>query len=1047
MVKLKVFVRVIPESSYGAEASPHAAHAPRRFVVIVREPAEWFVGTLAHEAKSTYQRLYKHDLGQIKYLKDDDDNDLDPEFRLSDVFVNEGKAARDGHDQEAVIKVIQEQGQIVRADSVVPDLTPAHYRHPVSRYPPPTSLLGKRSYAESNGPSKEAPDKRSRLPEISESQQLIPSVEHSPELIHDTQQEPDEDDVFDDAAESHESQKANGVSTTISTLEQPKTPSNDRLMNETSQSKSPAAQTSSAAGKFKSSSRPDPYDHPLSDIEDSQMSPAQANGSKNMESIEQLPSQRTQNQDVVDAFNAQEALQPMDIDHIIPAAEEISTKAASTTLQNGNASKSEDSEADSEAEAEKAGHAKPEVTKTRKPMSASAGRNDDNKVIAAPAQPSKKTKKQEQAKTSPNNDQLKPNFPSSPSRRTSGVISELDSPGEQLSQSLWNSAQGQSLTDGVAVALTKQQKAHQRQKEKRRARDSETSSAASGSRPGSSAGQNTVVQNPSATATVKKLSKAKQQSKRRGESTSSSSVPVSRPGSSTDSNTSVQKSSETKKTPSKAKQQPEATKPETVKPTAKNGATQQSKGAKQGTGKQAVKEKSLKEKLKDATVEAGAKALGSATGSQKAAGTSKGKSSAQSVEDAPLPTIEASAPNPITPATKATLPLPQVREVSKDSRSPSATANLVVPKGMSEEEYLRLRNQNELTPQPPRPVASKKKKENTPATNVNVRAPVAKSDPQEGKAAVQTTTGLAKTVARKTASMDSSSDGDSASSSEESDDNPEPTRKQATNTAFLSASRSSNSKSKSRSPAEVRKEPPTPKSAVKDKDRVVMPPPTPKSTARRRESMKKVRTERSSSSASTETSSQASSKESASAVPRKKVADDERSSLSDSSRESSRESSQESSERSSSESSPKPVQTKPDTSPRKLSPPSKVVTPSSVASKLTRPAAPEKRESGLKLLRKKIISQAASKDASPAPASVAAAARKKALAAASSSDSSESEESSSGSASESSAPAPRKTKQATKAKGGGTRLGKVEKTPDPSIRDPSPSVSSDDSDE
>ena len=152
------------------------------------------------------------ELGQIKYLKDADDNDLDPEQFVSDVFVDEGKALKDGHDQEAVIKVVQDQRYAVRQGSVVPDLTPVHYQPralpPVPRFNDVTSSLGKRGRTKAlNGTNHAHPDKRARLEEIQETQdedQVIPSVEQSPELIHDTQE-------LDVSEEDHQESSAEDV--------------------------------------------------------------------------------------------------------------------------------------------------------------------------------------------------------------------------------------------------------------------------------------------------------------------------------------------------------------------------------------------------------------------------------------------------------------------------------------------------------------------------------------------------------------------------------------------------------------------------------------------------------------------------------------------------------------------------------------------------------------------------------------------------------------------------------------------------------------------
>lgn len=92
----------------------------------------------------------------IKYLKDnEDDYDLDPQLFVSDLLVDEGKAARDGADQRATIKVILEQGRAVREGSVAIGSQLGHpqyqsqlqktSRPPVPTFPGITSSLGKHS--------------------------------------------------------------------------------------------------------------------------------------------------------------------------------------------------------------------------------------------------------------------------------------------------------------------------------------------------------------------------------------------------------------------------------------------------------------------------------------------------------------------------------------------------------------------------------------------------------------------------------------------------------------------------------------------------------------------------------------------------------------------------------------------------------------------------------------------------------------------------------------------------------------------------------------
>ena len=95
---------------------------------------------------------------EIKYIKEaEDDADIDPDWTVSDAFVDYGKAEENKADQRATIKLIRKtiEGLPLRAGSVVPELTLPQYQRPVSRRPPvpvpnfgpQTSTLGKRTSA------------------------------------------------------------------------------------------------------------------------------------------------------------------------------------------------------------------------------------------------------------------------------------------------------------------------------------------------------------------------------------------------------------------------------------------------------------------------------------------------------------------------------------------------------------------------------------------------------------------------------------------------------------------------------------------------------------------------------------------------------------------------------------------------------------------------------------------------------------------------------------------------------------------------------------
>ncbi|EXJ78510.1 hypothetical protein A1O1_08911 [Capronia coronata CBS 617.96] len=229
MVKLRVVVRVIPEDDYlrnlerpAGSLIPHE----RRLIVIVREPHKWQVGTLALEVQRAYKSCYQQELPTIKYLKDnEDDCDLDPQLYVSDLLLDEGKAARDGADQRATIKVILEQGRAVREGSVAvgslldnPQFQLQHHktsRPPVPRFPGVSSSLGKRSLPPSDVYSSDLNgSKRPRQVEILETQReesVVSSIERdalragSPELVQATQDaELRQDQVWEQQQEEHQ---------------------------------------------------------------------------------------------------------------------------------------------------------------------------------------------------------------------------------------------------------------------------------------------------------------------------------------------------------------------------------------------------------------------------------------------------------------------------------------------------------------------------------------------------------------------------------------------------------------------------------------------------------------------------------------------------------------------------------------------------------------------------------------------------------------------------------------------------------------------------
>ncbi|KAK5090501.1 hypothetical protein LTR05_000673 [Lithohypha guttulata] len=181
MVKLIVIARCIPEDVYlrALEQTSPVLAGERKFSLAIHEPELWAIGTLAVQITNKYQSIYKRVLGQIKYLKDEDDCDLDPESIVADLLVDEGRAARDGADQKRIVKVIQEQGRAVRQGSVVPDLSLQHYQVPPSRQipPVPTFQSSEKRGPEKNGPENR-PSKRRRLDQIEEDgEEIVRSIE------------------------------------------------------------------------------------------------------------------------------------------------------------------------------------------------------------------------------------------------------------------------------------------------------------------------------------------------------------------------------------------------------------------------------------------------------------------------------------------------------------------------------------------------------------------------------------------------------------------------------------------------------------------------------------------------------------------------------------------------------------------------------------------------------------------------------------------------------------------------------------------------------
>ncbi|KAK5943344.1 hypothetical protein PMZ80_004351 [Knufia obscura] len=180
MIKLIIIARCIPEDVYlrSIEQPAPVLVGEKKFSIVVRDPESWYIGRLAVEIKNRYESIYKRPFGQVKYLKEaEDDCDLDPELSVADLLVDEGKAARDGADQKKIVKVIQEQGRAVRQGSVIPDLTPLHYQPPTRPPVPKFPVAEKRTIEDVNGNGR--PSKRRRLGQIEEEGQedIVSSIE------------------------------------------------------------------------------------------------------------------------------------------------------------------------------------------------------------------------------------------------------------------------------------------------------------------------------------------------------------------------------------------------------------------------------------------------------------------------------------------------------------------------------------------------------------------------------------------------------------------------------------------------------------------------------------------------------------------------------------------------------------------------------------------------------------------------------------------------------------------------------------------------------
>ncbi|KAL9113680.1 MAG: hypothetical protein Q9227_002125 [Pyrenula ochraceoflavens] len=147
MVRLRLICQAIPESVFIGEEAPTSK--PKQFLEVVPEPESVTIGWLVNKLRHRYQGMFNNRLPDVKYIKDIDDVDIDPEMSPFDAFINEGQARREGYDQRATIKLILDRGLRIREDSVVPDLTATKFRFDP---PPPIPLFHQPTVPESDRP-------------------------------------------------------------------------------------------------------------------------------------------------------------------------------------------------------------------------------------------------------------------------------------------------------------------------------------------------------------------------------------------------------------------------------------------------------------------------------------------------------------------------------------------------------------------------------------------------------------------------------------------------------------------------------------------------------------------------------------------------------------------------------------------------------------------------------------------------------------------------------------------------------------------------------
>ncbi|KAL2214986.1 hypothetical protein M432DRAFT_152777 [Thermoascus aurantiacus ATCC 26904] len=139
MVFLRLTVKVLPREQLPSTSSTFlrsilgdrkddadaSAAKPATFLLVLRNPEEVTLGGLAGMIQEKWKKLRPdaEPLEIKKLLDDQHDDDLDADLTVADVFVDNGKALRDGLDQRATVRVVQKPAPYApaRFSSVVQD--------------------------------------------------------------------------------------------------------------------------------------------------------------------------------------------------------------------------------------------------------------------------------------------------------------------------------------------------------------------------------------------------------------------------------------------------------------------------------------------------------------------------------------------------------------------------------------------------------------------------------------------------------------------------------------------------------------------------------------------------------------------------------------------------------------------------------------------------------------------------------------------------------------------------------------------------------------